>query len=357
MKSTYRYLLVLLFAGGVLVAGLLAHRMYHAVYGENDPRQRGEFAEISITKGMSVHTVGRLLQEKGLIKSAKEFVFAARILRLDDKIQAGVFPLPYGKSNAELLARLINAGTSAALVTIPEGSTSCEIAHILQTKIGMDSTEFMKAVFDTSLLQQFGIEAPSFEGYLFPDSYNLYREMRPSWVIRKMTERFFSVFDSTRRAKAVALGMTVNQIVTIASIIEGEMVYNSEATEISAVYHNRLKKNMLLQADPTIQYIIPSGPRRLFRSDLTIESPYNTYLHPGLPPGAVCNPGRVALDAALHPAAVPYIFLVSRGDGWHAFNTTLDAHLEDKAHLDSLRQAAETATNLSDTSLQQTPHP
>ncbi len=357
MKSSLRKFVILIVVGAVLVLGMIAHKLYNAVYGENVPQLRGEFAEISITKGMSVHAVGQLLQEKGLSKSAKEFVFAARILRLDDKIQAGVFPLPYGKSNAELLARLINAGASAALVTIPEGSTSYEIAHILQTKIGMDSTEFMKAVFDTALLQQFGIEAPSFEGYLFPDSYNLYRDMRPSWVIRRMTERFFSVFDSTRRAKAAALGMSVNQVVTLASIIEGEMVHDSEANEISAVYHNRLNKNMLLQADPTIQYIIPSGPRRLFRSDLAIESPYNTYLHPGLPPGPVCNPGRVALDAALHPAAVPHIFLVSRGDGWHAFNTTLGEHLEDKAHLDSLRQAEGTASNRPDTSAHQTLHP
>lgn len=348
MKSSHRQFTIVFFTGSVLLLCLLIHRLYDAVYGENIPKIGGEYAEISITKGMSVHAVGRLLQEKGLTKSAKEFVFAARILRLDDKIQAGVFLLPYGKSNAELLARLINAGTCAALVTIPEGSTSYEIAHILQMKIGMDSSEFMKAVFDTALLQEYGIEAPSFEGYLFPDSYNFYREMRPSWVIRKMTERFFTVFDSMRRAEAAALGMTVNQIVTLASIIEGEMAYNSEANEISAVYHNRLKKKMLLQADPTIQYIIPSGPRKLFRSDLAIESPYNTYLHPGLPPGAVCNPGRIALDAALHPAAVPYIFLVSRGDGRHAFNTTLDGHLEDKAYLDSLRLSA-AASNLADT--------
>lgn len=135
------------------------------------------------------------------------------------------------------------------------------------------------------------------------------------------------------------MGFTQTQIVTIASIIEGEMLHKSEAPLISAVYHNRLKKRMPLQADPTIQYIIKGAPRRLFRSDLAKESPYNTYLHRGLPPGPVCNPGETSLNAALYPASESYLFMVSTGDGYHAFNYTFEDHIRDKARLDSLRQA------------------
>jgi UPF0755 protein len=195
----------------------------------------------------------------------------------------------------------------------------------------------MKAVRDTALLNRYGIKAPSFEGFLFPDSYSLFHEMKPSWVVQRMVRRFFQMYDAQHMARAASLGLTMAQAITLASIIEGEVKIAEEGPLISAVYYNRLKKRMLLQADPTIQYIL-ADKRRLYRSDLTIDSPYNTYVHPGLPPGPVCNPGELAIESALSPAPVPYIFMVSQGDGSHAFNTTLADHLRSKVKLDSLRE-------------------
>jgi UPF0755 protein len=316
----------------------LAWRAYVAIYGVNYAPTQEEFTEVTITPGMSVQAIAAQLKERGIIESSRDFIISARLLLLDHSIQAGDFPLPYGRSNAELLNRLMHSGTNATLVTIPEGFTSFQIAGLLKRQIGLDSTKFMQAVHDTALLAQYGIKAPSFEGYLFPDSYNFYHNMKPSWVVQRMVRRFFQIYDSQHMARAARMGFTRNQVITLASIIEGEIKISEEGPLISAVYFNRLKRNMPLQADPTIQYIL-ADRRRLFRSDLTIESLYNTYLHRGLPPGPVCNPGELAIESALAPAAVPYIFMVSQGDGSHAFNTTLADHLRSKVKLDSLRQA------------------
>ncbi len=290
MHFLNRYTFIIIGVAILGLLGALALKVYLAVYGPNESSARGEFAEISITPGMTLQEVALNLQDRGLISSAREFLFSARFLLLDRTVQAGMYPLPYGESNAQLLYRLNHAGANAQHVTIPEGLTCREIASLLRREIDLDSGAFMQAVYDTVLLQRFQIAAPSFEGFLFPDSYNFYYDMRPSWVIQQMVRKFFQVADSVFVNRAAAAGLTLTQAVTLASIIEGEMHNREEASLISAVYHNRLRKKMLLQADPTIQYVIPGPRRRLHRSDLQVNSPYNTYLHPGLPPGPVCRP-------------------------------------------------------------------
>jgi len=337
MPFRIKHSVFLISLGAVVVLAALLAKAYIAIYTPNPPRPRGEFAEISVEPGMTVQEIADLLKYKGVIRSAREFIFSAKLLRMEERIQAGVYPLPFGQSNSQLLLRLTTAGASAALITIPEGLISYEIAQLLQQEIGLDSALFMKAVFDSAMRAKNNITAPSLEGYLFPDSYHFYREMRPDWIVQRMVKRFCQVFDSSFQAAAAALNMSMNEAVTLASIIEGEMQNPYEDRIISAVYHNRLKKGMLLQADPTIQYVISNNRRRLYRSDLAIESPYNTYLHPGLPPGPVCNPGKRSLHAALNPAPVPYLFMVSQGDGTHAFSMNLTDHLLAKARLDSIR--------------------
>jgi UPF0755 protein len=337
-------LVILVLAALALI--YLVGRTYVGIYGENYAPTKDEFAEVSISPGMSVQAVAGMLKQRGIIENPRDFVLSARLLLLDHRIQAGEYPLPYGRSNAELLDRLIHAGSNALQVTIPEGYTSYQIAGLLQHHIGLDSAQFMQAVRDTAMLAQYGLKAPSFEGFLFPDSYSLYRNMKPSWVLQRLVHRFFQVYDAEHMSKAARLGLTMTQAISLASIIEGEIKIAAEGPLISAVYYNRLKRHMLLQADPTIQYIL-ADRRRLYRSDLTIDSPYNTYLHPGLPPGPVCNPGKLAIESALTPANVPYIFMVSQGDGSHAFNTTLADHLKSKEKLDSLRQVV-AETNRSD---------
>lgn len=339
MKFDLKTPLIIACICAAMLLGVLAGRTYNAIYGHNTGQADGVYAIIPIAPGQTVQDVAELLEESGVIERSQDFVFAARFLKFEQNIQAGEYVLPFGESNWALLSRLINAGSSSSLITIPEGYTACQIASLLTKKIGLDSAAFMHAAHDTVLLKKYGIDAPSFEGFLFPDSYNFYRSMSASWIIDQMVRRFFEVYDSTMQARTEELGFSMTEAVTLASIIEGEMIYKSEAPNISAVYHNRLKKKMRLQADPTIQYIIPDSPRRLLKRDLKINSPYNTYKRRGLPPGPVCNPGKTALEASLFPANKPYLYLVAQGDGSHAFNTNFSDHLRDKSKLDSLRAA------------------
>jgi UPF0755 protein len=318
--------------------GLLLGRTYDAIYGVSGVPADGVYAQITVSPGMTLQEVARLLADSGVVGSAEEFIFAAEFQDLDERVQAGRYVLSYGKTNQQILRDLTNNGATALLVTLPEGATARRMASILKREIGLDSAAFMKSVFDSVLLKKYGIEAPSFEGFLFPDSYHFTRDMDPAWIIDMMVRRFFTIFDDSLQNRALQLGLSLNEAVTLASIIQGEMTLESEAPLISAVYHNRLKQGMKLQADPTIQYIIKNGPRRLYKGDLSIESPYNTYLHGGLPPGPVCNPGKTALRAALYPADKPYLYMVARGDGSHAFNVDFESHLKDKTRLDRIRR-------------------
>ncbi len=320
------------------LTALFLARTYDALYGGGRERGNAVYADITVTPGMTLQEIARLLADAGVISSVDDFIFAAEFRGLAERIQAGRYVLPCGSSNQRLLRDLTENGAAALLVTLPEGATARKMASILKREIGLDSAAFMEAVRDSALLKKYGIEAPTLEGFLFPDSYHFTRNMSPAWVIDMMVRRFFEVFDDSMRARAEQLGLSLNEAVTLASIIQGEMTLKSEAPLISAVYHNRLKRGMRLQADPTIQYIIKNGPRRLYKGDLNIKSPYNTYLHKGLPPGPVCNPGKTALRAALHPADEPYLYMVARGDGSHAFNVDFESHLKDKTRLDRIRR-------------------
>ncbi len=337
MKFELKRLLIIVFLCVTTFLGVLAGHTYNAIYAENDLLPDSTLRIITITPGMTVQEVALQLENAGVIERSRDFTFAAGFLDFEGRIQAGEYFLPFGESNRKLLSRLVNAGSSANLVTIPEGYTARQIAKLLRKKIGLDSTAFMCSVYDSSLIKRYEIDAPSFEGFLFPDSYNFYLKMSAVDVIDLMVKRFFQVYDSTMRTETEKIGLSLNDLVTLASIIEGEMTFKSEAPSISAVYHNRLKNRMRLQADPTIQYIVKNGPRRLYNGDLAINSPYNTYIYRGLPPGPVCNPSIVALKAALNPAEEPYLYLVANGDGSHSFNVKFKDHLKAKARLDSIR--------------------
>ena len=179
---------------------------------------------------------------------------------------------------------------------------------------------------DPEFCKTLGVDAESLEGYLFPETYKFSLMMAEEQVIRRLVKQFQRVFDSQMRAQASRMGMTVHETVSMASIIEGEAQVGDERPIISAVYHNRLKKRMRLQADPTVQYAIVDGPRRLFYKDYRIDSPYNTYRHRGLPPGPIMSPGEASLRAALYPAEVNYLYFVARGDGSHIFSRTTREH-------------------------------
>ena len=190
--------------------------------------------------------------------------------------------------------------------------------------------DFNKYFNSTKILEQYKVDASSLEGYLYPDTYYLYHDSSPEEIIDILLSEFWKKFDENLQDRANQLGFTVHEVVTLASIIVGEAMLDSERSTISSVYHNRLKINMKLQADPTIQYIIPGPPKTLSNRDLRIKSDYNTYQNYGLPPGPINNPGIASIKAALYPEDTNFLFFVAQGDGSHAFTTNEKDHEEAK---------------------------
>ncbi len=302
------------------------------------PGAPDEVHELKIRRGMGYNQIVARLVEQGIIESRKKVDWVAQLLGYKGRIKAGRYRIPGGASSYALLKQLVEGRIALERVTIPEGSQAREIAGLLQRKIEIDSARFMHLVQDTAYVRRFGLDAPSLEGFLFPDTYRFHWGMSEEQVIERLVGEFKKRFDDTLQARAKALGWRTVEVVALASIIEGESMLDSERPIISGVYHNRLRHGMRLQADPTIQYIIPDGPRRLLKRDLEIDSPYNTYLYRGLPPGPVNNPGIESIRASLYPADVDYIYFVANGDGSHTFSRTWREHLKAKARFDAYRE-------------------
>jgi len=293
---------------------------------------------LKIKPGMSFDSVVTMMQEDKLIRDKTRLDFAADLLGSKNKIKAGKYAIVGGLSTYRLLDCLVQGKVAREWVTIAEGKQARQIASVLQSRIEIDSTRFMQLVYDPQFAHKMEIEASSLEGFLYPETYELYWGMKPEDVIQMMVRQFKKQFTEELQARARESGFTVLQTVTLASIIEGEAVVDLEREIISAVYYNRLKRRMLLQADPTIQYLVPDGPRRLLKRDLEIDSPYNTYKYTGLPPGPVNNPGVASMRASLYPAEVDYLYFVANGDGSHTFSRTYDEHVKAKARFDQYRR-------------------
>lgn len=321
----------------IALLSVVAWRL-HIILNRQVSYHSGSDVEITIEKGMTLHQVAALLEEKRLIANRGDFRWAAWILRVEQKIQPGKFLLPRGVSNSQIIRYLLKPGILTRNVTIPEGLTVKQIAGILQRELNVDSTEFARLCQDSSFAGDLGIGVELLEGFLFPDTYNFYLDSTPRDIIERMVKQFLVVFDDSLRVHLQDVGMSILEAVTLASIIQGEFMIAEEAPLVSAVYHNRLKRGIVLAADPTIQYVISDGPRRLLNKDIEIDSPYNTYKYRGLPPGPVNNPGRIALEAAVRPAEVKYLYFVAKGDGSHAFNVTHSGHERDKAKFQHVRR-------------------
>jgi UPF0755 protein len=299
--------------------------------------RHGITRDFIIHRGMSLPQIADSLAQQGLIASRERFIFADRILRWGTQLKAGKYTIPPGASTLALY-KMFREGKAAQLrVTLPEGKTAEDFAMILRRALDIDSTAFASLAQDSAFAQSLGLAVPRLEGFLYPNTYNFFWGTSPKEIMRAMVQEFHRHLDDSLRQRAAALGMTMPEVVTLASIIEGEAVVDSERAMISAVYHNRLRQGIFLQADPTIQYLVPGPPRRLLHRDLEIDSPYNTYRYAGLPPGPVNNPGIASIRAALYPAKVNYLYFVARGDGTHSFSHTLNEHLRAKREFDKVR--------------------
>ena len=292
---------------------------------------------VTVERGMTPVRIARLLRDNKIIQNSGRFIWAAKLLGVARQLQAGRYFFQGRVNNYQILKKIAEGAVVTDRITFPEGIRATQIAALLEEKMGIKAGDFMNRVSDRGLVRSLGLEADSFEGYLFPDTYQFYTDATPNEIIKKMVARFKEQYSDSLRMTASKQGLTTQDIVILASIVEGEAIIDSERPVIAAIYINRLKMGMALQACPTVQYLLPEGPRRLLKSDLEIDSPYNTYKYRGLPPGPVNNPGMKSILAVLNPAEVDYLYLVANGDGSHTFSKNMEDHLKAKRHLDRIR--------------------
>ena len=286
---------------------------------------------IDIPKGAVFTEVVDSLYAKGVIPSKTNMKIAAIFTRTDSKIKAGRYIILDGLSYFELIDLFVKGQPkSQKLVTIPEGIWMHNLAKLLRQELGVDSAEFMNLSSDRDFIRKLNLSVANLEGYLLPDSYYFYEDVSAKDVLIKLETEMDLFLNDTMKKRMLELGMTEHETLTLASIIEGESNVVDEFKKISSVYHNRLKKGIKLQADPTVQYLLRFRKKfnKVYFKDLEIDSPYNTYIYSGLPPGPINNPGKEAIIAALYPEKSEYYFLMATGKGDHSFSKTLKEHQE-----------------------------
>lgn len=294
--------------------------------------------QVTVSRGLTPKEIATLLKHHDVIRSPQGFLVSARILGWTRKLKAGRYRFHEWENHFSILSDLSKGRAVSEKITFPEGIRASKIAAMLKRQMGVDSASVMAFVQNREFCRRLNVDAASLEGYLYPDTYLFQTSDSAEHILARMVARFQEMLPDSLKQKAGTQGRTVHELVTLASLVEGEAVLDSERSTIAAIYINRLKGGFPLQACPTIQYLIPGGPRHLLDRDLKIESPYNTYLHPGLPPGPVNNPGLRSIRAVLYPASVRYLYLVANGDGSHTFSYTLDEHNIAKRRFNRVRQ-------------------
>jgi UPF0755 protein len=294
--------------------------------------------KFTIPRGTNLSRIASLLDEKKIIPAKNTFILAAHLMSRNKSLKAGVFDLEQAKDYRSLLNILSNPQAHSIRITIPEGYQTKQIAALLANRLNFTAEEFMQHLNDKRLLKRLGIQSPSLEGYLFPDTYDFIDTDDPPMLIRRMVNHFFQILDDSLLNEITASKRSLHEILTLASIVEGECVVDEERPVVASVYLNRLRRRMRLESDPTIQYILPDGPRRLLNSDIEIDSPYNTYRRRGLPPGPINNPGLKSILAAIRPAETNYLYMVAVGDGTHSFTSDYDEFLKAKRHFQKVRR-------------------
>jgi UPF0755 protein len=300
-------------------------------------RSKNTVQRFTIPRGTNLSRIASLLEEKRIIPTKNTFILAAHLMAKHKSLKAGVFDLQQAKDYRSLLNILSNPQAHSIRVTIPEGYQAKQIAVLLANQLNFAAEEFMQYLNNKALLHQLGIKSPSLEGYLFPDTYDFIDTDDPPTVIRRLVNQLFQILDDSLLNEIAASKRSLHEVLTLASIVEGECIIDEERPIVASVYLNRLRRRMRLESDPTIQYILPDGPRRLLKSDIEIDSPYNTYRRRGLPPGPINNPGLKSILAAVRPAQTDYLYMVAVGDGTHSFTHDYDDFLKAKRHFQRIR--------------------
>ena len=297
----------------------------------SDPYKGYEAQEqfVEIPPGAGTSEIRRRLIEAGVVRD--EFVFRAalRWTGRSQSLQAGEYRFDRPMSASEVIEKIARGDVYARRLTFPEGLTIREMARLYEAREFGKRDEFITAAANASIIRDLDPEAPDLEGYLFPETYALPRGTPAARLIAMMVNRFRASYTEELQQRAKEKGMTTRAVVTLASLVEKETGKEEERPLVAAVYTNRLRIGMGMQADPTVVYALEKAGRydgNIRREDLAFDSPYNTYKHPGLPPGPIASPGEASLRAALNPADVKYLYFVSRNDGSHVFAETLAEH-------------------------------
>lgn len=284
--------------------------------------------EFEIKRGSTFRQAVDSLAEKGMLRDKWVFLFLGRMTGADRKMKAGFYPLWGSMSPLQIFNAIRSGKIIEYEITVVPGDSLLEIEDKLSALNTAYGEEFQKLSDNSEFLDSLDVDAPSLEGYIFPDTYRFPKGLEIKEVVSIMVDKMREKYDDDMTLRTLELGLTEREVLTMASIVEKEAIVDKERSIIAAVYYNRLKKHMLLQADPTAIYGVKSSKETITRNDLLKRTPYNTYIIKGLPPGPIASPGLKSIEAALNPADVPYLYFVSNNDGTHNFSVTLGNHME-----------------------------
>jgi UPF0755 protein len=307
----------------ILVAATCGAFWYAAFRDRSAPRQD---VRVVIERGATFAQIARQLRDEGAISNLPSFRLLARLTKREGDVHAGEYRFPAHQTQDEVLRALQTGGAQvAAWVTIPEGFTASQIADRLAAA-GIGRREAFERAFMSQTIVVDGTRSRNLEGFLFPSTYLVALDATPPQIISQLTGQFMTELPRDAAAAARRHGVNVVQAVAVASLVEREAKAEADRPLIAGVIYNRLRLKMPLQVDATIEYALPAHKTVLSFSDLKLNSPFNTYVHPGLPPTAIANPGRPSLEAALHPSKTPFLYYVYCGNGRHVFARTLAEH-------------------------------
>ena len=281
--------------------------------------------DVDIVPGTRAKKIAQQLADAGVIRSRTTFL-ALYYLNRGRSLKAGMYSFDHPVTPRDVLGQIFRGESSRQEVTIPEGFNRFAIAELLESKRFVKRAEFLQATEGKSLVADLDANATNLEGYLFPDTYQFPRHAGAIPIVRIMTNRFRKVYAGL---KSSASQRPIREIVTMASLVETETGNSKERPLVASVFYNRLEKGIRLQCDPTVIYastLIGKYDGTIHQSDLDLDSPYNTYVHTGLPPGPIANPGKASLLAAMNPAASDYLYFVADNTGFHKFSRTLAEH-------------------------------
>ena len=314
------------FTIGVLILSLILVTVFFFAPAWNVNPEGLHKTKVVVHRGDGLRTIVAEIRRKGAVRYETPLLVTAWLFPDLRNIKPGRYDIPPGLSNYSLLDYLRRHPQDEERITIPEGVRMEKVAAIVSSRLDIDSLSFIEATRDSALLASLDVAAENAEGYLFPGTYDFAWASTPDEVIGFLVRRCRTFFTDSLQTAAKERELDEIRLLTLASIVEAETPRDEEKPLIAGVYLNRLKKNMRLQADPTVQYALGERPRRLYYRDLAIDSPYNTYRHRGLPPGPICSPGAAAIMAVLAPEESSYLYFVADGKGGHRFARTLAEH-------------------------------